>query len=116
MNDLDPGESVLVFVEVLVDPSVPDGTTISNTATASSTTTDPVLGNNSTTEPPAVNSDVDLMIEKDVNFETGSSSTSYVMSVGVVMISPSHCMSLSPSRLYLLPLGAGMISPSYFTN
>jgi uncharacterized repeat protein (TIGR01451 family) len=89
LNDLDPGESVLVFVTVLVDPSVLDGSLIINTATASSSTTDPDEANNTVSEDTTVNAEADLMIEKDINFPTGSASTTIIYFIKVTNLGSS---------------------------
>lgn len=74
LNDLNPGESVTVFIKVLVDPAVPDGSSISETATVSSGTPDPDNSNNSVTEETLVNAEADLWIDKTGNFPTGNPS------------------------------------------
>ena len=89
LNDRGPGETVSVFIDVLVDPSVPDGTIITNTAEVAATTADPDPGNNSTTEETTVNAEADLMIVKDVNFETGSPSTTIIYYITTTNLGPS---------------------------
>lgn len=94
LDDIDPGESVLVFVTVLVDPSVLDGSLISNTATVSSSTADPDNTNNVAIEHTTVNAEADLMIEKDVNFETGSASTTIIYFIEVTNVGPSDAQNV----------------------
>jgi len=71
LGDLDPAETVTVFINVTVDPSVPNGTTITNTVDVSSAT-DP--GGASDSEDTLVNAAVDLWIDKTGNFPTGNPS------------------------------------------
>ncbi|MBI4751829.1 MAG: DUF11 domain-containing protein, partial [Acidobacteria bacterium] len=58
------GETAVFTIVVNVNGSTPNGTTITNTATAASTTTDPVGGNNSGTATTTVNTQADLAVTK----------------------------------------------------
>ncbi len=60
----EPGEVRYVVITATVDPGTPDGTILSNTATAASPTTDPTPGNNSATETTSVATSADLSISK----------------------------------------------------
>ncbi|MFC1925042.1 hypothetical protein ACFLXA_06745, partial [Chloroflexota bacterium] len=64
LNDIDPGDSVVVFITVMVDPSVPAGATIHNSATVMSSTEDLTPGNNEATDDTQVITEVDMAIEK----------------------------------------------------
>jgi uncharacterized repeat protein (TIGR01451 family) len=94
LNDLDPGESVLVYIDVLVDPSVPDGTTITNSATASTSATDPVPGNNTDTEDTHVDAVADLEIQKDGNFEANNPSSTIIYTITVTNHGPSDALNV----------------------
>jgi len=72
LGDLAPGETVTVFINVTVDPAVPDGTTITNNVVVASSTTDP--GGASASADTLVNAAADLWIDKTGNFPTGSAS------------------------------------------
>ncbi|MBI5547955.1 MAG: DUF11 domain-containing protein [Deltaproteobacteria bacterium] len=65
LADLVPGQQVRVVIEVQVSPSVPNGTLITNIATVSSATADPVPGNNTATIQTTVLATADLAITKD---------------------------------------------------
>lgn len=84
LNDLNAGGGVTVFIDVRVDPSVPNGTSISNTATVSSSTADPDGTNNSATEETTVNAEADLEILKDGNVDTTNPSTTIVYTIDVI--------------------------------
>ena len=59
-----PSETATFTIVVLVTPSVTAGTVLSNTATASSATTDPTPGNNSATATTTVQRQSDLAVTK----------------------------------------------------
>ena len=58
------GGNATITVTGTVNPATADGAVLSNTATVSSSTTDPVEGNNSDTETTAVIARADLSITK----------------------------------------------------
>lgn len=89
LDDLDPGESFTVFVTVLVDPSTPDGTSLSSTATVSAPTTDPDESNDTATESTTVDTEADLQIELTSNRDTGNPSATFVYTVTVKNHGPS---------------------------
>jgi uncharacterized repeat protein (TIGR01451 family) len=60
---LAPGNAVFTLV-VAIDPGIAAGTIIANTATASTTTSDPASGNDSATSTTTVNTSADLAITK----------------------------------------------------
>jgi uncharacterized repeat protein (TIGR01451 family) len=72
LGDLDPDETVTVFINVTVDPAVPDATTITNNVNVTSATNDPDGANAS--EDTLVNAAADLWIDKTGNFPTGNPS------------------------------------------
>ncbi|MEA3470013.1 MAG: S8 family serine peptidase [Thermodesulfobacteriota bacterium] len=92
LNDLNPGEYVTVFINVLVDPSVADGTIISNTATTSSSTNDPDGTDNSVTEETIVYAEADLTITKDSNFLTDNPSKRIVYNLLMSNTGPSDAL------------------------
>ena len=68
LNDLAPGAFVTVFIDVLVNPAVPNGAVIFNTATVSSTVSDSNPANNSETEDTTVSileADLELLKTSD---------------------------------------------------
>ncbi|MBK8538428.1 MAG: DUF11 domain-containing protein [Ardenticatenia bacterium] len=69
LNDMAPGEVTEIFIVTGVDPSVPNGTVLSNTASRSvlTVTADPVAANNSATATTNVIADSDVYIEKSVD-------------------------------------------------
>jgi len=72
LNDLAANQSVVVVIDVLVDPLVPDGTVITNQASVTTSAFDPDLTNNTTTEDTTVNAEVDLSLTKDASFLTNN--------------------------------------------
>jgi uncharacterized repeat protein (TIGR01451 family) len=103
LGDLAPGDDVTVFIDVTVDPSVPDGTTITNTASVSSASPDSDLSNNSVSEDTLVEASADLWIDKTGNKLTGNSSgtVEYRITVhnneGCSMDDPEVCGTGGPS-------------------
>lgn len=81
LNDLEPGDSVSVFIDALVDPSVPDGTTITNSATVSATTLDLDLLNNTDTEDTLVVAVADVVAMKSSLFQSGNPSATFIWRV-----------------------------------
>ncbi len=69
-GDLDPGEMLTVVVDVLVDASVPDGTTLTNTASVleEGVEADAIFIDT------LVNAQADLWVDKTGNFPTGNPS------------------------------------------
>jgi len=72
LGDLQPSETVKVFIQVTVDPTVADGTTITNSVVVTSLTPDPDGATD--TEDTLVVAAADLWIDKTGNFPTGNSS------------------------------------------
>jgi uncharacterized repeat protein (TIGR01451 family) len=89
LNDLNPSEFVTVFIDVLVDPAVPDGTTITDTATVSSLTSDSDVSNNTTIEDTVVQTEADLVITKSAINLTHHPSKPIVYDLTVTNTGPS---------------------------
>lgn len=64
LGSLSQGEKKTVYLTVLVAPSVADGTTLSNSVTISSATSDPNGGNNTATQSTTVDTSADLWLDK----------------------------------------------------
>ncbi|MBW2256173.1 MAG: DUF11 domain-containing protein [Deltaproteobacteria bacterium] len=116
LNDLDPGEFVSVFIAAEVDPSVPDGTGIVDTATASAATPDPDPSNNTATEETMVLAEADLAITKDASFLNDNPSEGIVYSLLVSNTGPSDALDvvvvdelpLDPKKIvYVMDSGNG---------
>ncbi|MBI2765805.1 MAG: DUF11 domain-containing protein [Chloroflexi bacterium] len=88
------GPSWKVLIEVKVLANVPDGTNLANTATVTSTTTDPALANNTANAGTAVITRADLSVTKDGNFQTSGSSTNVVYRITVTNNGPSDALSV----------------------
>ena len=103
LGDFGPGDVTDVVIDVSVDPATPDGTTITNSATVSSTTTDPVPGNNAVSEDTLVETAADLWIEKTGNFPTGNPSGTILYRItvnnlaGCTAEAPTNCGTGGPS-------------------
>ncbi|MDH3475139.1 MAG: DUF11 domain-containing protein, partial [Rhodospirillales bacterium] len=68
-------QTVTVFIDATVDPSVPHGTTITNMVLVTSSTDDPNLANNTQNEDTLVNAEADLWMEKTGGLLTTTGST-----------------------------------------
>jgi uncharacterized repeat protein (TIGR01451 family) len=117
LNDLDPGEFVTVYIYVLVDPAVPDGTTITNSATVSSRTADPDPSNNTDTEDTYVMGSADLGITKDASILTDNPAERVVFTIEVTNDGPSVArevvmvdeLPLDPKKIvYIMDSGNGV--------
>jgi uncharacterized repeat protein (TIGR01451 family) len=89
------GSPILIYIDVLVDPDAPHGSTIDNTATVSSGTTDPNGGNDSAAASTTINAEADLEVLKDANFETGNPSTTIIYTITVINHGPSDAQDVS---------------------
>ena len=74
LGTLDPGEVVTLYITVFVDPSLPSGTVLTNEASVSSTTFDPDLSDNSTSETTNVVTQAELWLDKTGELRTGNPS------------------------------------------
>ena len=72
LGSLEPGETVTLYITVLVDASVPSGTTLTNNASVTSTTFDPDLSNNSTSENTNVLTQAELWLDKTGELRSGN--------------------------------------------
>jgi uncharacterized repeat protein (TIGR01451 family) len=116
LDDLNPGESVTVFIDVLVDLAVPNGTIITNTATVSSVTPDPDGSNNTDIDDTLVLAEADLSITKDASFLTGNPSRRIAFTLVVANTGPSDAqqvlvideLPLTPQKIvYVMDSGNG---------
>lgn len=83
LGDIGPGDSVTVFLTVLVAPSVPPGTVLTNTASVSSSTPDPAPSDNSTDATTTVNTAAELWLDKRATQRSGNPSPVLVYSLTV---------------------------------
>src|SRR5262249_38326565 len=72
LGTMGPGTSKTVLVTLLVAPSVPKGTDLTNVATVSSNTPDPDLTNNSVTADVIVDTRADLWLDKTGVLRSGN--------------------------------------------
>jgi uncharacterized repeat protein (TIGR01451 family) len=72
LGTLDPGETVTLYITVFVDPSLPSGTVLVNEASVSSSTADPDLSNNSTSESTNVLTQAELWLDKTGEMRSGN--------------------------------------------
>jgi uncharacterized repeat protein (TIGR01451 family) len=89
------GSPILIYIDVLVNPDVPDGSIISNSATVSSSTPDPDGTNNTAAANTTVATEADLEIQKDGNFETGNPSTTIIYTVTIINHGPSDAQNVT---------------------
>ena len=93
LNDLIPGAFVTVFIDVLVDPSVPHGTVLFNTATTSSTVSDSNPTNNSVTEDTTVSIlEANLELLKTSDRDVYSTSDTIIYTIEVNNTGPSDAL------------------------
>jgi uncharacterized repeat protein (TIGR01451 family) len=93
LNDLDPGASVTVFIDVVVNADTPAGT-ITNNVSVSAATPDSNAGNDSDTELTTVVTEADLEVLKDGNFEAGNPSTEIIYTITVTNDGPSDAQNV----------------------
>lgn len=89
LNDLNPGQFVTVFIEVMVDSSVPDGATICNNVEVWSETPDTAGHPNTAEECTLVNAEADLEMFKDALFDASNPSRTVVYFLDVINHGPS---------------------------
>ena len=89
------GGSAMYTITVDVDSDVAHGTVLSNSASVSSDTTDPVTGNNSTTEQTTVNAEADLSISKSDAPDPVLAGEQLVYSITVNNAGPSDAQNVS---------------------
>ena len=83
VGTLAPLASVTVYITVTVDPSVPDGAVLENTATVGSSTPDPDPGNNSTTTQTDVTTSAELWLDKTGTLRSGNPSPVIIFTLTV---------------------------------
>jgi len=107
------GASSIFTVVVKVDPSAANGSTISNTATISSSTTDPTNGNNSATATTAVNNEADLSVTKDdgVTQVTAGEPTVRTYTITVSNAGPSNAAGVTLTDTWPAGFTRGTITP-----
>jgi uncharacterized repeat protein (TIGR01451 family) len=74
LGDLDPGDFMTVYIQVLVDPEVPEGATFDNTAEVSSSSADGDLSNNIASTTTTVSGVADLEIIKEGTYDLSNPS------------------------------------------
>lgn len=95
-GSLTVGPAWKVLIEVTVNPSVPAGTVLNNTATASSSTPDPTPANNTNiAAATTVNAQADLKVTKTGNFQTAGSSKNVVYTITVTNLGPSDAQAVA---------------------
>jgi uncharacterized repeat protein (TIGR01451 family) len=111
--------------DTLVNPSVPDGTQIVNTATAAAATADPDTGNNTATTTATVNAQADLSVTKDANIDLSNPAPRIVFTIVVTNLGPSDAqdvvatdpLPLNPKKVrYLFDTGNGACTYSLDTH
>jgi uncharacterized repeat protein (TIGR01451 family) len=83
LGDIANGDARVITLQTLVASSVPHGTSISNMAAVTSTTPDPVGGNNSDSEGTLVNAQAEIWIDKTAQILTGNPSNAIRFTLAV---------------------------------
>ncbi|MCM0675531.1 DUF11 domain-containing protein [Micromonospora phytophila] len=83
LGALNPGQTRTVFLTVLVAPSVPDGTTLTNSVTVSATTPDPNAGNNTANQQTTVRTSAELWLDKTGDQRSGNPAPTVVYTLTV---------------------------------
>lgn len=83
LGTLQPGATKTVYITVHVASAVPSGTVLDNTATVSSSTTDPSTANNSATTSTTVGTSAELWIDKTGVKQSGNPSPVVVFTIVV---------------------------------
>jgi uncharacterized repeat protein (TIGR01451 family) len=116
LNDLLPGQFVRVVFTVLVNPSTPHGTHLTNTATVSAATHDPNQANNTATTDTTVNAQADLKISKDASVLSTNAGPRVTYTLTVLNNGPSDAQNvtvvdtlpLDPKKvIYIMDSGNG---------
>jgi uncharacterized repeat protein (TIGR01451 family) len=110
LGDIANDGSTSFAVTVLVDPSVPGGVTIFNTADVSADTVDPEPANNSDTEETFVLAEADLSIEKSDSPDPVVAGTNLTYTVTVSNAGPSDAQNVVVTDA--LPAGVILVSTS----
>lgn len=83
LGALDPGQSKVVFLTVLVSASVPNGTVLTNSVTVSSATPDPNGANNTATTGSTVRTSAELWLDKQASQRSGNPSPTVIYTLVV---------------------------------
>ena len=94
-----PGASATFTVVVLVSPSTPDGTTITNTADVTAATTDPNLANNSATVTTDVLTEADVSVTKTTAAGPVLAGNTVAYTITVANAGPSDAQTVALSDL-----------------
>ena len=106
--ELLPGTASAISVEVEVDPSVPDGTVLTNAAVVSSTTPDPNEGNDEDTSTVVVDAEADLVLTKS-GPSSAPAGSQFLFSLVLTNDGPSDA--IAPVRIVdQLPAGLTFVS------
>lgn len=89
LGSMQPNTSRTVYLTVLVAPSVPDGTVLTNSATISSVTSDPNQSDNTAVAPTSVSTEADLWLDKQAEKRSGNPSA--VVGYSLVVHNDSGC-------------------------
>ena len=111
------GGNATITVTGTVNANTPDGTLLSNTATVSSSTTDPNAANDSDTETTAVIARADLSITKDdgVTQVTAGNGVTYTYTITVNNGGPSDAQAVMVNDTWPAGFTQGTITPSQGT-
>jgi uncharacterized repeat protein (TIGR01451 family) len=93
LNDLDPGASVTVFIDVIVNADTPAGTLTDNVS-VSAATPDSNAGNDLDSEDTTVVTEADLGVLKDGNFPAGNPSTEIIYTITLSNHGPSDAQNV----------------------
>jgi uncharacterized repeat protein (TIGR01451 family) len=104
LGSLAAGGSTTIVISTTVKSDTPDGASLSNTATVTSGTSDPVADNNSSTTTTAVDTVADLSITKTDGVTTEIPGTSVNYSIVVSNAGPSDAVSATVADLFPLSL------------
>ena len=102
------GASVTATVNVTIDADVADGSTLTNNAVVSSATTDPVGGNDATSEDTTVGTQADLSITKTDAPDPAIAGSNLVYTISVSNQGPSDAQSVVVTDV--LPVGLAYVS------
>jgi uncharacterized repeat protein (TIGR01451 family) len=72
LGTMNPGDTEVVFLTVLVSPSLDPGTVLTNTATVSSSTDDPDPSDNTASSDTTVNTRAELWLDKQATLRSGN--------------------------------------------
>jgi len=109
---LAPSVSSIFTVVVNVNAGTANGTTITNTANVSSTTTDPTPGNNSATATTQVQSNADLAISKTRTPNTSSIDAGSNVTYTVQAVNNGPAAASSVTLTDVVPAGTSLVSQS----